>query len=71
MIDVKRRKGESFESLMRRFRKQMQMSGTVLQVKKTQFRRKRKSDNLVRASTLLGLKRKSKIEFLQKTGKQQ
>lgn len=71
MIDVKRRKGESFESLMRRFRKQMQMSGTVLQVKKTQFRRKHKSENLVRASTLLGLKRKSKIEFLQKTGKQQ
>lgn len=71
MIEVKRRKGESFESLMRHFRKQIQMSGSVLQVKKTQFRRKHKSKNLVRVSTLLGLKRQSKIEFLQKTGKTQ
>lgn len=68
MFELKRRKGESFETLVRRFRKQAQMSGRVLQAKKIQFHKKKKSKNLERASTLLRLRRKSKIEYLTKIG---
>lgn len=69
MIEVKRRKNESFESLMRRFRKQVQMSGKTLQAKKVQFRAAHKSENVQRASTLVRLKRKALIAYQQKVGK--
>lgn len=69
MIEVKRRKNESFESLMRRFRKQVQLSGTVLQAKKIQYRKAHKSKNVVRASTLTRLKRKGVMEYMAKIGK--
>ncbi|OGH61910.1 MAG: hypothetical protein A2848_00020 [Candidatus Magasanikbacteria bacterium RIFCSPHIGHO2_01_FULL_50_8] len=69
MIEVKRRKNESFESLVRRFRKQMQLSGTTLQAKKVQYHKSHKSKNVVRASTLIRLKRKGVMEYLTKIGK--
>lgn len=69
MIEVKRRKNESFESLMRRFRKQVQLSGTVLQAKKIQHRKAQKSKNVVRESTLTRLKRKNVMEYMAKIGK--
>lgn len=69
MIEVKRRKGESFESLLRRFRKQMQSSGTLIQAKKIQYRRGGKSKNLQRASTLVRLARKQVLAYKEKVGK--
>lgn len=69
MIEVKRRKNESFESLMRRFRKQVQQSGVVLQAKKVQYHKSHKSKNIQRASTLIRLKKKDTMEFLSKIGK--
>ncbi len=69
MIEVKRRKSESFESLMRRFRKQVQMSGKMLQAKKVQYHKSHKSKNVVRESTLLRLKRRALLEYKQKVGK--
>ncbi len=69
MIEVKRRKSESFESLMRRFRKQVQMSGKMIQAKKIQYRKAQKSKNVERGSTLLRLKRKASLEYQQKVGK--
>lgn len=69
MIEVKKRKNESFESLMRRFRKQVQQSGIVLQAKKVQYRKSHKSKNTVRASTLIRLKRKNTLAYLEKIGK--
>lgn len=69
MIEVKRRKNESFESLVRRFRKQMQLSGTTLQAKKIQYRKGHKSKNVVRASTLIRLKRRGVMDYMAKIGK--
>mgnify|MGYP001562151220 CR=1 FL=1 len=37
MFEVKRRKGESFEALMRRFQTRMRSSGKLLQAKKVRF----------------------------------
>lgn len=54
MFEVKRRKGESFESLMRRFQTKMRSSGKLLQAKKVRFyapkpnRNKRRKDAVER-----------------------
>lgn len=69
MIEVKRRKNESFESLVRRFRKQVQLSGTVLQAKKVQYRKSQKSKNVVRESALKRLKQKDVMDYMTKIGK--
>ena len=37
MTEVKKRKGESFDSLFRRFKQRLQLSGRVLQAKKIRF----------------------------------
>ncbi len=37
MADVKRKKGESFEALYRRFSKRIQQSGRMLQARKIRF----------------------------------
>jgi hypothetical protein len=54
---------------MRRFRKQVQMSGNSIQAKKVQHRRPDKSENVERASTLVRLKRRSILDYYQKIGK--
>ena len=69
MAIVKRRKGESFDGFMRRFRKRIQESGKVLQAKKVQFRRPDKSKNLLRKSALVRLKERERREYLMKVGK--
>jgi len=69
MTEVKRKKGESFESLLRRFNNRVQMSGRLLQAKKIRFlpdvenKTKKKSAALKRESI------KEKIGYLLRTGK--
>ena len=69
MIDVKRRKGESFESLLRRFGKRVQQSGRILQAKKIRFHAPSKSKNAMRKSALRRLEIAEKRDFLIKTGR--
>ncbi|MBF8280794.1 MAG: 30S ribosomal protein S21 [Candidatus Magasanikbacteria bacterium] len=69
MAIVKRRKGESFDGFMRRFRKRIQESGKVLQAKKVQFRRPEKSKNLLRQSALVRLAKREQRAYLMKVGK--
>ncbi len=69
MIEVKRKKNESFEALLRRFRNTMKMSGKLLQVKKKQFYKRDPNKNKLKASKLLRLDKTSKIEYGIKTGK--
>ena len=69
MVEVKRKKGESFEALLRRFGKRIQQSGRLLQAKKVRFYESPKSKTSERNAALrrqfLGAKR----EYLLKTGK--
>lgn len=69
MVEVKRREGESFESLLRRFNRKIQQSGVLVRARRIQFYEPRKSRNLVRESarrrTELGRER----EELKKMGK--
>lgn len=52
MVNVKRKKGESFESLYRRFSRRVQQSGSMLQVRKTRFRVEEPNKTKVKKSAL-------------------
>lgn len=68
MSEVKRKKGESFESLLRRFSRRVQESGRLLQAKKIRFHSRVKSKNLQREAALRREFLRSKKEYLIKTG---
>lgn len=68
MADVKRRKAESFESLLRRFNKRLQMSGQMLEVKKRRHFVRKPNRNLRRSSALRRLEMGTKRAYLEKVG---
>ncbi len=67
--EVKRKRGETFESMMRRFSRRVQQSGKLLQAKKIRFHTSEKSRNLQKASALRREEIKKKREYLKKIGK--
>lgn len=69
MPELKRKPGESFESLLRRFRYRTIRSGRLIQAKKTRFRIKKKSKTLKKASALRRERGRELREHLIKTGK--
>jgi len=69
MAESKRKKGETFESLLRRFNKRMLQSGKILQAKKVRFLEKEPNKNLAKKLALRRLKIKAKKEYLKKIGK--
>lgn len=52
MPEIKRKPGENFESLLRRFRYKIIRSGRLIQAKKVRFRESKKSKTLQKASAL-------------------
>ena len=69
MSEVKRKKGESFESFMRRVKRQWQQSGKILQVKKIQYFNPPKSKNVQRKSAIVRARTTAKLNYLRKVGK--
>jgi len=68
MIEVKRRKGETFDALLRRFQRRMQASGKILQAKKVRFHGKDPSRNKRRESALRREDMRKNYEYMFKTG---
>jgi len=68
MVDVKRKKGESFESLLRRFTRRVQLSGRLLQAKKVRFHKNKPNKNKQHADALRRLAVKAEREHLIRTG---
>lgn len=68
MIEAKRKKGESFEALLRRFGQRVQSSGTILEVKKRRHFIKKPTKAKLHASALHRLKAKAKRDYLEKVG---
>lgn len=68
MAEVKRRKGETFDALLRRFQRRVQSSGKLLQAKKVRFLKKEGSRNKRRESALFREEKKQEYEYLLKTG---
>ncbi len=68
-IEVKRKKGESFEALFRRFSRRLQQSGKVLDVRGSRYFARTPNKNKNRDSALRRLELGEKREYLLKTGK--
>ncbi len=68
MVNVKRKKGESFESLYRRFGRRVQQSGQVLETKKSRFYTSEPSKTKQKASALRRLQARVKREYLMRIG---
>lgn len=68
-VEVNRKKGESFDSLLRRFQRRYQASGRNIQSKKIRFHSSEPNRNKSRSSALRKKNKKEEIEYLLKTGK--
>ncbi|MBI5654786.1 30S ribosomal protein S21 [Candidatus Uhrbacteria bacterium] len=68
MGEVKRRKGETFDALLRRFQRHVQTSGKLLQAKKIRFKNKPMNRNKRRTSALYREEKRQNYEYLLKTG---
>lgn len=68
-IEVKRKKGESFDALLRRFTRRVQQSGKVLTVRGGRFLVRKPKKTRIHESALRRLEKGAQREYLLKTGK--
>lgn len=68
MVEVKRKKGESFESLLRRFGRRLQQSGKALEARKIRFYTDKPNKNKQRASALRRVEIREKRDYLARIG---
>ena len=69
MTEVQRKKGESFESFLRRFNKVMVQSGKLIQARRVRFLRPKMNSNRTRVKALRRNLIVQKREYLQRIGK--
>ncbi|MFA6215900.1 MAG: 30S ribosomal protein S21 [Patescibacteria group bacterium] len=69
MAEVKRKKSETFESLLRRFHKKLQQSGKLIQSRKIRFHEKPKNKTKLRKDALRRKQIREKRDYLKKIGK--
>lgn len=67
--EVRRKKGETFESLLRRFSKRLQQSGKLIEARKTRFRETGKSKPERRKDAIKRNEFNAKREYLRKVGR--
>lgn len=68
MVDVKRKKGESFESLLRRYSRRMQQSGRALEARKFRFHASKPTKNKLKVSALRREEIRKKRDYLMRIG---
>lgn len=69
LVEVKKKDGESFESLLRRFNRKIQQSGVLIRARRIRFYEPPKSRNLQRVSALRRAAAREKREELKRLGK--
>lgn len=69
MVEVKRKEGESYESMLRRFTRKIQQSGVLIRARRMRFFESPKSRTLQRQLALRRLENREKREELKKLGK--
>ncbi|MFA5029699.1 MAG: 30S ribosomal protein S21 [Patescibacteria group bacterium] len=69
MAEVRRKRGETFEALVRRFNKKIQQSGRLIQSRKIRYHERKKNKTAVRAAAARRDKINQKREYLKKIGK--
>lgn len=70
MVEVYKKKGETFESLLRRFKQKLQLSGKLLEAKKVRFKQKELNKTAKKRTALRRLELQKFYEELVKSGKQ-
>jgi len=68
VVDVKRRKGESFESLLRRYSRRLQQSGNALEARKLRYFAAAPTKNKQKVSAIRRLEIRDKREYLARIG---
>ncbi|MBI2551998.1 hypothetical protein HYW17_01700 [Candidatus Uhrbacteria bacterium] len=68
MLEVKRRRSESFEAMLRRFSRRMQLSGQLRQAKRNRFRVDQKNKTAAKRSALRRLELHRHYDKLKKMG---
>ncbi len=68
-VEVKRKKGESVESLLRRFRQRVMQSGVQYRAKEVRYRTKPVSSAKKKDSALRKIKIKGKRTYMKRVGK--
>lgn len=68
MVEVKKKKGETFDALLRRFQRRMQQGGIALEARKNRFHEKEANRNKSRESALRRVNKREQYEYLLKTG---
>jgi ribosomal protein S21 len=69
LVEVKRKDGETFESLLRRFNRKIQQSGVLVRARKIRFFAPSRSRNLLREDALRRAENREKREELKRLGK--
>jgi len=69
VLEVRRKNGESFESLIRRFTKKTIQSGKILQAKKVRFFNKSKTKRAMKEGALRRMQINSRLDYLKRIGK--
>ena len=69
MVEVKRKKNETFEALIRRFSKKIQQSGRLIQSRKIRYFAPKKNRTASRAAAARREEINGKREYLKKIGK--
>lgn len=69
MVELKRKRGESFEAFLRRFNRKLIRSGKILQARKIRYKRRPLSKTKLKASAVHRKKVREQKEYLKKIGK--
>ena len=69
MVEFKRKKGENFESFLRRFNKTLIKSRKLNEVRKRKYLTPKKNKSQQKEYALVSQKLREKKDFLRKTGK--
>jgi len=69
MVEFKRKKGENFESFLRRFNKTLIKSRKLNEVRRRKYVSSKKNKTQQKEYALISLKMREKKEYLRKTGK--
>ncbi|MBI5765921.1 30S ribosomal protein S21 [Candidatus Falkowbacteria bacterium] len=69
VVEVKRKKGETFEALVRRFSKKIQQSGRLIQSRKVRYYEAKKNKTAVRTAAARRQEINVKRDYLKKIGK--
>lgn len=69
MVEVTKKKGETFESMFRRFTRHIVKSSKILEAKHRRFRVKDDNKNKMKANKLVRLGMSEKRKYLEKIGK--